>query len=162
MATVISATKAKQHFAALLDAAQRGPVRIQRHERDIAVLVSPEDFEMIRRTKAQELIRLTEEIGRYAAPEGMTEAESEPLLAEREVNSNAEAPTAATLNSALARGRQMRAEEEKLRAAASPQELLALRQQQWREFNRLMDRASEQAIANGLTEQTLSEILAEQ
>ena len=30
----ISATDAKQKFAALLDAAQREPVRIQRHDRD--------------------------------------------------------------------------------------------------------------------------------
>ena len=38
----ISATDAKQKFAALLDTAQREPVRIQRHERDIAVLISAE------------------------------------------------------------------------------------------------------------------------
>jgi len=42
--TIVSATEAKQRFAALLDAAQRAPVRIQRHERDVAVLLSAEDY----------------------------------------------------------------------------------------------------------------------
>jgi antitoxin Phd len=43
-----SATEAKQRFAAILDAAQREPVRVQRHERDIAVVLSAEDYEHMR------------------------------------------------------------------------------------------------------------------
>ena len=43
--TEVSATQAKQQFAALLEAAQRGPVRIRRHQRDVAVLVSAEEYE---------------------------------------------------------------------------------------------------------------------
>jgi prevent-host-death family protein len=82
MVTVISATEAKQRFAALLDAAQRGPVRIQRHERDVAVLVSAEEYELIRRLRAKELIQLTEETGRYAAAQGMTDTLLTQLLAE--------------------------------------------------------------------------------
>ena len=39
---IVSATRAKQNFAAILDQAQREPVRIQRHERDVAVLIQPE------------------------------------------------------------------------------------------------------------------------
>ena len=58
--TAISATKAKQQFAALLDAAQRGPVRIQRHERDVAVLVSAEEYERLRRDRWAEFNRLSE------------------------------------------------------------------------------------------------------
>ena len=42
--TTVSATHAKQNFAAILDQSQRGPVRIQRHERDVAVLVSAEEY----------------------------------------------------------------------------------------------------------------------
>jgi prevent-host-death family protein len=78
----ISATHAKQNFAAMLDAAQREPVRIQRHERDIAVLVSAEEYEKIRRLRAQELIRLTEETSRYAESQGMTNELLEQLLAD--------------------------------------------------------------------------------
>jgi prevent-host-death family protein len=77
----VSATHAKQNFAAMLDAAQREPVRIQRHERDVAVLMSPQEYEAIRRLRAQELIRLTEETGRYAESRGMTDELLEKLLA---------------------------------------------------------------------------------
>jgi prevent-host-death family protein len=41
----ISASEAKQNFAALVDAAQREPVVICRHDREVAVLVSRLDFE---------------------------------------------------------------------------------------------------------------------
>ena len=39
----ISATDAKQNFAALLDHAQRGPVVIRRQSRDQAVVISPQN-----------------------------------------------------------------------------------------------------------------------
>lgn len=80
--TEISATRAKQQFAALLDAAQRGPVRIQRHERDVAVLVSAEEYERIHQLRVQELIRLSEQNGRYAELQGMTDELLEQLLAD--------------------------------------------------------------------------------
>jgi prevent-host-death family protein len=80
--TEISATEAKQKFAALLDAAQRGPVRIKRHDRDVAVLVSAEEYETIHRMRVEELIRISEENGRYAASQGMTEELLEELLAD--------------------------------------------------------------------------------
>jgi prevent-host-death family protein len=78
----VSATHAKQNFAAMLDQSQREPVRIQRHERDVAVLVSAEEYEQIRKLRAQELIRRSEEMGRYAESKGMTEELLERLLAE--------------------------------------------------------------------------------
>jgi prevent-host-death family protein len=74
----VSATYAKQNFAAMLDQAQREPVRIQRHDRDVAVLISAEDFEALRRLRVEELIALTEESSRYAESKGMTDE----LLAE--------------------------------------------------------------------------------
>ena len=81
----MSATHAKQNFAALIDAAQREPVRIQRHERDIAVLVSAEEYEKITPGCAwQELIRLSDEMGRYAESQGMTDELLEQLLADEE------------------------------------------------------------------------------
>jgi prevent-host-death family protein len=77
----MSATQAKQNFAALIDAAQREPVRIQRHERDVAVLVSAQEYEDIRKLRVQELIRLSEENGRYAESQGMTDELLAELLA---------------------------------------------------------------------------------
>jgi antitoxin Phd len=80
----VSATHAKQNFAAMLDQSQREPVRIQRHERDVAVLVSAEEYEKIHQLRVHELLRFTEETGRYAASKGMTEELLEKLLAEDE------------------------------------------------------------------------------
>jgi prevent-host-death family protein len=80
----MSATRAKQNFAALIDTAQREPVRIQRHERDVAVLVSADEWEKIHRMRAQELIRLSDEMGRYAESQGMTDELLEQLLADEE------------------------------------------------------------------------------
>ncbi len=82
--TTISATQAKQRFAELLDTAQREPVRIQRHERDVAVLVSAVEYERIHRMRVQELIRFTEETSRYAESKGMTDELLERLLADKE------------------------------------------------------------------------------
>lgn len=78
----VSATYAKQNFAAVLDLSQREPVQIRRHERDIAWIVSNEEFEALRRLRAQELIRFTEETSRYAESQGMTDELLEQLLAD--------------------------------------------------------------------------------
>jgi len=43
----ISATQAKQNFAALLDRVQREPWLIQRHDRNVAMLISATDCESL-------------------------------------------------------------------------------------------------------------------
>jgi prevent-host-death family protein len=80
----MSATHAKQNFAAMIDAAQREPVRIQRHERDVAVLISAAEYEKIHMLRVKELLRFTEETSRYAESRGMTEELLEQLLADEE------------------------------------------------------------------------------
>jgi prevent-host-death family protein len=82
--STVSATHAKQNFAAMLDQSQREPVRIQRHERDVAVLVSAEEFEKIHQMRVQNLLRFTEETSRYAESQGMTDELFEQLLADGE------------------------------------------------------------------------------
>lgn len=69
----VSATDAKQRLAALLDAAQREPVLIRRQNRDVAVIISAEEYERIRGIKNAELTRLMDRIGAQAAERGMTE-----------------------------------------------------------------------------------------
>jgi prevent-host-death family protein len=69
----VSATDAKQRLAALLDAAQREPVLIRRQNRDVAVIMSAEEYERIRRINHVELKRLMDRIGAEAAARGMTE-----------------------------------------------------------------------------------------
>ena len=69
----VSATDAKQRLAALLDAAQREPVLIRRQNRDVAVIMSAEEYERIRRVNNAELKRLMDRIGAEATARGMTE-----------------------------------------------------------------------------------------
>ena len=68
----ISATAAKQKFAALLDTAQREPVRIQRHDRDIAVLISAEEYDRIRSDRWAEFNRLSNLAAEQAKANGLT------------------------------------------------------------------------------------------
>jgi len=69
----VSATEAKQRFAALIDAAQREPVVIRRQNRDVAVIVSAEEYERVRRANVAELDRTMDRIGAEAKARGMTE-----------------------------------------------------------------------------------------
>jgi len=69
----VSATEAKQRLAALLDAAQREPVLIRRQNRDVAVIISAEEYERIRQINHTELKRMMDRIGARAAARGMTE-----------------------------------------------------------------------------------------
>jgi prevent-host-death family protein len=69
----VSATDAKQRLAALLDAAQREPVLIRRQNRDVAVIMSAEEYRRIRQRNIDELKRTMDRIGAEAAARGMTE-----------------------------------------------------------------------------------------
>jgi prevent-host-death family protein len=69
----VSATDAKQRFAALLDAAQSEPVVIRRQNRDVAVIISPERYERMRKSDVEELQRFCDRVGRTASERGMTE-----------------------------------------------------------------------------------------
>jgi len=69
----VSATDAKQRLAALLDAAQREPVLIRRQNRDVAVIMSAQEYERIRRINIDELERTMDRISAQAAARGMTE-----------------------------------------------------------------------------------------
>ncbi|HXR39986.1 MAG TPA: type II toxin-antitoxin system prevent-host-death family antitoxin [Terracidiphilus sp.] len=79
----ISATKAKQQFAALLEAAQRGPVRIQRHGRDVAVLVSATEHEQMVKERWREFDRLSALAAAQAEANGLTEEKLQEILADR-------------------------------------------------------------------------------
>lgn len=68
----VSATDAKQRLAALLDAAQREPVVIRRQNRDVAVIMSAEEYERIRGINNAELKRLCDRVSAQAAARGLT------------------------------------------------------------------------------------------
>jgi prevent-host-death family protein len=69
----VSATDAKQRLAALLDAAQREPVLIRRQNRDVAVIMSAQEYERIRKHNVDEIVRTMDRISEQAAANGMTE-----------------------------------------------------------------------------------------
>lgn len=78
----ISATEAKQGLAALLDAAQREPVTIQRQNRDIAVVLSAEEYSHLRAINLRELDRLCDRVSATAQARGLTETKLAEILAE--------------------------------------------------------------------------------
>jgi prevent-host-death family protein len=78
----VSATDAKQRFAAVLDAAQREPVVIRRQNRDVAVVISIADYERMRAANVETFLRVSDQIGREAAAKGLTERKLAKLLAD--------------------------------------------------------------------------------
>ena len=78
----VSATEAKQRLAALLDAAQREPVTIRRQNRDVAVLLSPQEYDRLRAVNIEEFERFCDRVAERAAARGLTEDKLTELLAD--------------------------------------------------------------------------------
>ena len=76
----VSATEAKQRIAALLDAAQREPVVIRRQKRDVAVILSPAEYDRLRALNVEEFERFCDRIGRQASERGLTEEKLDDIL----------------------------------------------------------------------------------
>lgn len=80
----VSATEAKQRLSALLDAAQREPVIIRRQKREVAVLLSPQEFERLRGLNIDALQRFCDQVGAQAAGRGLTEDKLVEILGDEE------------------------------------------------------------------------------
>ena len=78
----VSATDAKQRLAALLDAAQREPIVIRRQNRDIAVVLSPAEYDRLRGLNVAEFQAFCDRVSRKAAEQGLTEKKLAQLLAD--------------------------------------------------------------------------------
>lgn len=78
----VSATDAKQTFSAVLDAAQREPVVISRQRRDVAVVLSVQEYEKLTALNIAEFQRFCDRIGERAAERGMTEDRLAEILAD--------------------------------------------------------------------------------
>jgi prevent-host-death family protein len=79
-----SATEAKQRFAEVLDAAQHEPVVIRRQKRDVAVVMSPQQYDRLRGLNIAELDRLARRVSARAKRRGLTEEKLEKLLADED------------------------------------------------------------------------------
>ncbi len=78
----VSATDAKQRFAAMLDAAQREPVVIRRQKRELAVVLSLEQYERLRGLNTDEFQRFCDRVAQKAAARGLTEDKLAEILAD--------------------------------------------------------------------------------
>jgi antitoxin Phd len=76
----MSATDAKQNFAALLDDVQRGPVVIRRQSRDQAVVISPQEYARLRGLAVADFQEFCDRVGQEAAERGLTERKLGALL----------------------------------------------------------------------------------
>jgi prevent-host-death family protein len=76
----ISATEAKQNPGALLDTAQREPVVIRGHDRDVAVILLPREYDRLRAINLAEFDQFCDRIGARAAEQGLTGEELAALL----------------------------------------------------------------------------------
>ena len=78
----VSASDAKQRLAALLDAVQREPVTIRRQNREVAVVISPADYQRLRGTNIDEFQRFCDRVSADAKSRGLTEEKLDRLLSE--------------------------------------------------------------------------------
>lgn len=76
----VSATEGNQSLVTVIDKAQYEPVIIRKQNRDVAVIMSMEDYQRITRTNIQEFQQFRENIGRKAEERGLTENKLNELL----------------------------------------------------------------------------------
>ncbi|MBS0272700.1 MAG: type II toxin-antitoxin system Phd/YefM family antitoxin [Proteobacteria bacterium] len=77
---VISATEAKQSLGMIIDVAQREPIIIQRQHRDVAVLLSIQDYEKLRGSQVEAFNIFCDRIAFLAQERGLTEEKLKALL----------------------------------------------------------------------------------
>jgi prevent-host-death family protein len=80
----VSASDAKQHLAAILDTAQREPVMIRRQKRDVAVVLSAQEYERVCALNRDEFQRFCDRVGKGATNRGLTENKLTDILADAE------------------------------------------------------------------------------
>jgi prevent-host-death family protein len=81
---IVSATEAKQSFGAVIDKAQREPVMIRKQNRDVAVIMSIENYQRITRINIQEFQHFRNTISQKAQKRGLTDEKLQELLTEDE------------------------------------------------------------------------------
>jgi prevent-host-death family protein len=78
----VTASEAKQSLASVIEAAAREPVVIRRQKRDVAVVLSMQEYERLVRLNVSEFQRFCDRVGASAKEVGMSEAKLAELLAD--------------------------------------------------------------------------------
>ncbi len=79
----LTANEAKQSLGKILEAVQREPVMIRRHNREAAVVMSPEEYDRLRGINVMEFQMFCDRIGNRAKEDGLTESKLVKLLADK-------------------------------------------------------------------------------
>jgi prevent-host-death family protein len=78
----VAATEAKNRLGAILDDAQREPVVIRRQDRDVAVVLSMEQFERMRAANVAAFLEVRKKVAEEAKANGLTYKRLQELLAD--------------------------------------------------------------------------------
>lgn len=76
----ITASEARQGFAEIIETVQREPVVIQRQKRNVAVVMSVDEYERLVHLNVAEFQRFSDRAGAKAQEAGMTEDVLQELL----------------------------------------------------------------------------------
>jgi prevent-host-death family protein len=76
----VTASEARQSLAEVLEASRREPVVIQRQKRDVAVVMSMDEYERLVHLNVAEFQRFSDRVGGKAKDAGMTEDVLQRLL----------------------------------------------------------------------------------
>jgi prevent-host-death family protein len=82
MMRTVTASEAKQGFAAVIEMAAKEPITISRQKRDVAVILSVEEYQRLARLNVAEFQRFCDAVGNKAAEAGMNEEKLAKLLAD--------------------------------------------------------------------------------
>ena len=76
----ISATEAKQSLSKVIENSQREPVVIQKQKRDVAVMLSMQEYMKLTALNLEDFERYCDLIGKQAAEKGLTEKKLKDIL----------------------------------------------------------------------------------
>ncbi|MFA7670370.1 MAG: type II toxin-antitoxin system Phd/YefM family antitoxin [Burkholderiaceae bacterium] len=76
----VTASEARQGLAEVIEAARREPVIIQRQKRDVAVVMSMDEYARLVHLNVAEFQRFADRVGAKAKKAGMTEGVLQDLL----------------------------------------------------------------------------------
>lgn len=78
----ISATQARQSLSKVLESAQREPVVIQKQKRDVAVMLSMQEYQKLTALNLDDFEKFCDLMGRQAAEKGLTQEKLKEILSE--------------------------------------------------------------------------------